>query len=360
MNHVTLKEVAKAAGVSLSSASYALRGSNEVSANTRAKVRKVAKKIGYNRHPMVAALMSQVRGKKIKSFQGTLAYIYSSTFSWSIEKDPYFAGAVYRGAHMQAKSMGFKMEVFRIGPDHKNVSDLKSVFYNKGIDGILIGPLQDKNTLFNLDLSQFSAVAIGFSLINPNLHRVAPDTFSGMLRVMDELKLLGYARPGFVLHQRNIPEQVLTNFLAAFQFRLGTNFKPESNSILQMKSGEWKYLHEWYDHYKPDVVISFVDETLKNLRAQRKKNSRHCGFVLIDNTDNRQKLSHLDQCATHIGQAAVDELMNLLYANKKGIPEIAHTRLIPPKWVKGKTLKNIQKNAGPIRSATSGMDPATV
>ena len=38
-----------------------------------------------------------------------------------------------------------------------------------------------------------------------------------------------------------------------------------------MKSGEWKYLHEWYDHYKPDVVISFVDETLINLRAQRKK-----------------------------------------------------------------------------------------
>lgn len=85
-----------------------------------------------------------------------------------------------------------------------------------------------------------------------------------------------------------------------------------------MKSGEWKYLHEWYDHYKPDVVISFVAETLKNLRAQRKKNSRHCGFVF------------------------------------------AHTRLIPPKWVKGKTLKSIQKNAGPIRSATSGMDPVSL
>jgi LacI family transcriptional regulator len=342
MQNTTLKDVAKEAGVSISAASYALRGSAEVSPATRSKVRRAAKKIGYQRHPMVSALMTQVRQKKLRSFQGTLAYLYSSTFDWDIKEDPFFAGSVFRGALEKAKQSGYKLEVFRIGKGHHKARDLKKVFFNKGINALLIGPLQDGSTAFDLDLTSLSAVSIGYSLKSPTLHRVAPDTFGGMLRVMDEIKALGYRKPGFMLHQRNIPEFVLLNFLAAFQFKLSAAFKPNPNAVFEMPKDQWSKFHDWFESYQPDVVISFIHETLLKMQQCKSEFSKKCGFVAIENTDSPQTASRLDQHSTIVGAAAIEELMNLIYMNNTGIPQFAHTRLIPAKWCPGDTLK---KNA---------------
>jgi LacI family transcriptional regulator len=58
----TIREIAAAAGVSAMTVSLALRGSREVSAATRKRIRALAESMGYRPNPMVSALMQQVAG----------------------------------------------------------------------------------------------------------------------------------------------------------------------------------------------------------------------------------------------------------------------------------------------------------
>ena len=53
---ITMKDIAKEAGITIASVSNALRGTSKVSVATRDRVRAIAKKLGYRRNPAFAAL----------------------------------------------------------------------------------------------------------------------------------------------------------------------------------------------------------------------------------------------------------------------------------------------------------------
>ena len=63
---VTLKEVAAKAGVSIMTASRALRNQANVTPDTRAKVERAAAQLDYRPNPLVSALMSYRRASRAR------------------------------------------------------------------------------------------------------------------------------------------------------------------------------------------------------------------------------------------------------------------------------------------------------
>ena len=329
----------------MSAASYALRGSREVSPATRRKVKAAAQSIGYRKHPLVATLMSQVRQRRPVKYQGTLAFLYALPNHTSIEDDPHFAGSIYRGIEKQAMGLGFKIEPCPLEDRALNGPQLERLFYHRGIEGLIIGPIQRKAVSLELDWSQYALVAIGYTLANPMIQRIVPDTFNGMITVLEQLHARGYKRIGFLLHEKTINPHVVKNFGAAYLWYHQAVLKRRPLAIYESKAGDWVGFKRWVTSKSPDVVIGFLPETISHLEEMGLKVPQDIGFAGLDEGGDAIALSRLDQRAEAIGIAAVDEVFSLLQNNERGLPEYPAVRLIPSIWSEGYTLRKIASRA---------------
>ena len=70
----TLRSLAAEAGVSVTTLSFALRDSRQVSAATRARLQRLALERGYRTNPLMTALFSQVRTRKPRGEHQVIAY----------------------------------------------------------------------------------------------------------------------------------------------------------------------------------------------------------------------------------------------------------------------------------------------
>lgn len=91
-----IKEVARKAGVSISTVSYALNGSNKISETTRARIKEVARSVGYT--PKMAA-------RTLKGNKTNIIGVYVSTFQGE------FYGDLLDGIQHQLEELGYDMMV---------------------------------------------------------------------------------------------------------------------------------------------------------------------------------------------------------------------------------------------------------
>ena len=105
----TLAEVAQEAGVSIMTASRALRGASECAPQTRQRVHAAAKQLGYRPNPLVSAYQAQVRrpGKNTGVSLGWLNDFPERGY-WS--QAPGYCSGVWRGARSRAEQLGFHLE----------------------------------------------------------------------------------------------------------------------------------------------------------------------------------------------------------------------------------------------------------
>src|SRR5690348_5785345 len=94
---ITLKEVAQKAGVSIMTASRALRNQANVTPPTRERVQKAAAQLNYRPNPLVSALMSYRRASRVIRDTLTIGFItnFPRKDGWRklrINED-FFAGA---------------------------------------------------------------------------------------------------------------------------------------------------------------------------------------------------------------------------------------------------------------------------
>src|SRR4051812_28571751 len=107
----TLRSLATEAGVSLTTMSFALRGSREVSAATRDRLQQLARARGYRSNPLVAALFSQVRTRKSRGDHHVIAYLNTWWPKRAWETCNTKTGQ-FRGAAQRAEELGFRLENF--------------------------------------------------------------------------------------------------------------------------------------------------------------------------------------------------------------------------------------------------------
>jgi len=129
MGYITLKDVAKEAGVSLSTASRTLNGRQDVSPETRKKIEETVRKLGYVPNRFAASL----------KFQKT------HTIGVIIEDNAnLFWAEVLKGVESQAQEIGYQIILANTSRNYEREVRAIQTLIQRRVDGLLIAPNQEK------------------------------------------------------------------------------------------------------------------------------------------------------------------------------------------------------------------------
>ena len=329
--------VAAAAGVSVMTVSLALRRAPSIPTETRERVLAVAGKMGYRRNPLVAALMADLRGKKVR---GPEAHVLAYVESYPPGGPPQQTGSLSRfrdGVIAGAAKHGFGVQLFRLGDGGLSEARLEQVLEARGVRGLVFAPFPQTGSVLTQAWRNHALAALGFSLAGPALHRAVNHQTQSIRLALTELRALGYRRIGLVM-RRHEDERTgrswLSSVLLAQHDAAGTELR---YPLLLVEKIERRPLLAWVKAERPDVVVTTEPEVQKMLPRQLLGSGSRVGFAHLHLTPDSNGCSGIDQNNERVGEAAVDLVVEQLHGNVFGFPENPKTVLIEGKWVTGET-----------------------
>lgn len=321
-----MRAIAAKAGVTRMAVSLALRGKAGVSSATRANILRLAKQLGYRPDPEVSKLLARIRSRAPAEAGAGLALLTSGSNRGEWKRFPterkYVEGAVER-----AIEYGYRLEEFWLNEPTMTRERLASIIWNRGIEGVVVAPLQGRlsgreSRLLDFDLSRFAAVEISETFEQPDLDRSMHDQYTSMQRCLHELCALGYSRIGFVLEE-SLDLRVNGKWTAAFLEHRNRRRMGELVPPLLLPSVRQPPFDRWFERYRPEVVVSVDHFGLDLLRGHGARIPRDVGYASLDldgEGDAGLALSGIDQNSRQVGAAAVDMLVAGIQRGHRGMP----------------------------------------
>jgi DNA-binding LacI/PurR family transcriptional regulator len=185
----TIKDVAKLAGVSVSTASLAMNNKPRVSEKTRIKVHRAAKILGY--HPNVIA-----RGL-VSGRTETLGLIIPHTASY-VFSFPYFAEVV-RGIGNTANNFGYRLILSTTSTETAQESAYIRMVKEGFIDGLILLDIRLRDErITELRRLNFPFILIGRDPWSEGISYVDSDNINGTSKATQHLINLGHKRIIFI------------------------------------------------------------------------------------------------------------------------------------------------------------------
>lgn len=332
----TMKTIAAEAGVSVMTVSLALRNHPRISQSTREHVKEIAARLGYRSNPMVASLMTHIRSSRPIAYQANLGFLADNLES--LMSHPTFQSA-HEGVIKRAEELGFLVDVFSLDEHGQRPGRLEKVLESRNIQGIILAPLQKAGRLDDLNCSQWSAAALGNSVLSPRFHRVTHHQFHGMQLMIDSLTSKGYRRIGLAIEEM-VDEKVdrsWSSCIAGYHLRI----PPKQRVPVLLSKLEAAPLTRWLDKYQPDVVIGHdgLHFWLKRLGLRVPQD---ISFACLSVHPTRHRnFAGLNQNWRMVGAAAVDSVVAQIYRNERGVPENPKTIMLEGFWVDGATAPGL-------------------
>lgn len=330
----TMREIAAASGVSLTTVSCALRGQPGVAAATVEHVRRVAESMGWRPNPLVSAWLSHVRSTHAPDLQAALAYIVSHPEGL----EGHFRSAVYqaysKGAHDQAGQLGFSMDVFHF--EEFGERRLAQILESRGILAVVVAPLPEFVHKLSLPWERFVSGTIAYSLVEPPIHRAANHHFHSMASMVKTLHAYGYKRIGLA-----VPDDVDERSFGMFTGGYWSACHREGLKALDLFSRfydkpSFQRFGRWLDKVRPEVVIG-LSPVADWLRGHGRQVPGDIAFANLDRRPEHGDTAGIDQRAERIGATAVDLVTAQLFRNERGLPEYPKLSIVEGVWVDGAT-----------------------
>jgi LacI family transcriptional regulator len=341
--HVTLRDIAKVAGVHFTTAGLALRNDPRVIPATAAKVQAAARELGYTHDAMLSAL-SAYRHRNTRRFAGVIAYIV--TYAPEALKNNITESTVVEAATAQALSLNFQLESFQINAPSMTGERMSKLLRARGIQGVILSPrLPTPGPMPDLDWQHFSPVALGFSITNLTIHRVCTYHTHNMRLCLGQMRAHGYRRVGLVL-PREIYERSRGHVLGAYMAeqcllpddeRVDPLFLPMAQ-ITKASVGQWLR-----DQRIDGVILSAMPlEVLQFIRELGYGVPDEMGVALISRYGKTEHLAGIDERMRLLGEGAVDAVVGMISRNEKGLPMHPHYTLIEGSWVERPTVRPLK------------------
>lgn len=342
---LTMRELAEAAGVSKMTVSLALRGHPKISAATRDRIRALAEKMGYRPNPLVQTLMANLRSTRPANYHSTIAWItaFPTRDGWS---QHWVHKHYHQGAIARAAALGYKIETFWALAPRMSGAVLTRMLRARGIRGLIIPPVGKPGTRLDIEWEHFSCATIGYSFVEPRLHRAAANLREGMSRALAECQRRGFKRIGFAIPattDARVNHSWLAGYLAWQQF-----IPPKDRLPVLLTPGPIEArLPRWIGTHRPEVIISPNFEFLTWLPALGKRIPEDISLVTLSYPDNSDpataRISGVNQNNFTIGEAAMDLVVAQLQHNDTGLPPHPRVMLIDGFWNEGTTLPGSAK-----------------
>lgn len=350
-------EVAESAGVSAATVSRALRDDPRITPAVRERVKSAAARLGYAPNPLVQALMTQ-RRRKLEPHSESIALVTSiPEHEWQ-KKD--VCRWYWRGLRERAEQLGYRVEVLCLDDLHGNPARLRRVLIARGIRGVILGFSQRDDQTAKLDVSDFCVVGLSTYFRRLPVDRVQLHGFYNVKLAFQQMRALGYRRPGLIAPVRN--NAIVGGQWSAAALDEQWQRPAEEQCPPLMVDGDvvsTTVFREWFDLHRPDALLVYKIGVMELLQRLRVSVPKDVGVAYLFGTDEeRQTMAGIDGSLDRVGSATVDLLVQKMHIHERGMPEHPREVLITGSWQPGPTLpeRPMQKRSArrsssePVRS----------
>lgn len=336
---VSLRDVARAVGVSHVAVSMALRGVPRISAARRAEIEAAAARLGYRPDPMLASLASYRRARGPVPAGVTVGWINQWPDPRALRRLHEF-DLYWRGASHAAGQMGFRLEEFVVGPG-LTAARLQEILLARGVQGLLLPPHPEALRLDGFDWDRHTIVRLGISLPLPRVDAVVSDQADAASLAFGRIHALGYRRIGFVSSPR-FDRNTRGNFRAGYLRSAEDLASPRRRVPVllleeRVDAAAASALRAWLRRARPDAVITTLPHLkglLQRLGVEVPRDLAVAATSVLDGNFS----AGIDQHCREIGAVAMRTLAALMHQNQRGIPEHARRILVGARWVDGPSL----------------------
>jgi LacI family transcriptional regulator len=196
VKRVGIRDVAAAAGVSVTTVSHILNevASARINASTRERVKAEAARLGYGPNRMA-------RGLRTNRYQAL------GLLSEEIATTPH-AGLIIRGAQDAAEAADFTIMLINTPRDSTTISRDIEALLNRQVDGVLFATMFHRVIDVPGELVGKPTVLIDASSTGRTVPSVVPDEVGGAYAAVNELLNHGHRRIGFANNIADIPASV--------------------------------------------------------------------------------------------------------------------------------------------------------
>jgi DNA-binding LacI/PurR family transcriptional regulator len=329
---VTMQMVADRAGLSRSAVSYALRGHPSIPPETRMRVETIAREMGYQRNAYISALMAQIHRKRISSEHPSIAWIVHERLDPHWVHGDYY-GRVLHSAVEHAQALGYTIEVFTWGSAGMTEQRLGQILKARGIRGLVAAPVPEgERHLGRFPFHHFACCTIGYTLKEPQLHRVGIDYSQGMRLLWTRVRARGHQRIGLILSSAYDERTDYLNRGVCLALQsMGREEDMVPPLLLDTDDPRFGDFRVWFRDHRPDAIITTFPETIRRLLEE---NGEVRGpIIFMINHDRVAPLAGILQPDDEIGATAIDLVINQIHRGAHGPPSSPNTTLLPYKWM---------------------------
>lgn len=340
---VTIKDIAKALGLSTSTVSRALRDSYEISPETKKLVLEYAEKIKYHPNPIALSLKER-RSRSIGVIVSEIANSFFSQAIDGIESIAYKNG--YNVIISQSRE-SFEREVI-------NLHYLTS----RSIDGLIVSVAAETKDFINFKELHERGMPIVFfdRIVNEiNTHKVTVDNYKGAYDATQYLIENGYRYIAAVANNEIL--SITKDRLAGYKAALADHDIKEHESYikycahggLSLSEVEQAITELMDQKSKPDAILALGDKlttgSLRVLKTKKIKVPDDIGLIGFSNSDIAEliepPLSIIKQPAFEMGEIATDLLIQLI-ESKRPVTDF-ETKKLAPQLIIRESAKNKKK-----------------
>lgn len=337
---VRMKDIARAADVSVATVSRALQNQTAISSRTRERIREVAKRLGYRPNPLIGSLMTQIRSRH-PAFRANLACLHGEPENSDLVEAQH---EFLNGVRAAAARLNYHVDCFDYSRLDLAAADLARAWKARNVRGVILSNVRASPAL-RLPWDDFAWVVNGHITGTPVLHRVGNEIYQLLKRAMREMVRRGYRRPGLVVRLRG-GYRVGFRWPAAFIGNLlRYGYKASLGQVFQ---GEWTRdaFERWLRRQQPDAVLALVDQPRLWLRELGMEIPGEVGFLHLAANIAGSEVSGIVQDFHQVGEAAVHALDSELRRNEIGIPAAATSFTVAGGWREGTTLRSVRTQPG--------------
>lgn len=312
-----MREIARAAKVSISAVCLALQNSPKISATRKSQILTLAQRMGYRPDPRISELMSHLRTTRANRPSSQVALLIPELSREQLSHYPPIIGMV-EGAKEVADSAGFKVEAIHLADRGMSPKRARSILVARGIKGVLVAPFASGVAKLDFNFDGFCAATAGYSIVEPRLHRACPNYLQMMEEMLATCVARGYERLGLAMtyNEGGIGHKLFSSAFLYYQSKI-----PRAQRIPVLPKPEINAdnLRAWIDRYEPEVVIGAgpVFTLLQQIGLQV---PRDLAFLSIDVSEPPDGVAGADHRYRLVGREAFQLVLSQMSLNLTNVP----------------------------------------
>jgi LacI family transcriptional regulator len=337
---ITMADVARAAKVHQTTVSLALRNDPRLPADTRARIRALAKELGYRPDPMLSALNYYRTSKDEAKAQPSMAFLMRSRNKrWG---STFYADEQFlKGARRACERLGYRLAVFQVGNSEAEGPRLTRILRSRGIGGVIVAALDITLRRLDIEWDHFSALCLESQHLRLSLHTVGNNQTAVTRTAITRMCELGYRRIGLTVGE--VEEASLGKpFSAGYLIEAHENRRLVHVPPLLLRpsdeQGTRATIKAWVLRNRIDAVLSNWSSMPDMLRSMGFRIPQDLGVATLDYNPSRGSTAGIRQSHDLVGERAVEALSLLMKTNQRGLIRLPNTTLVDGLWQDGPEL----------------------